>query len=195
MIKLTNWRKALGIAAAMVFLAAAAGCGGEKEAIYPLSVDGTEITLDQTTMQTIYDAGFEVSVMDTSVGSVQWYEIEADMPLDADSVYTDIYIGKGGEPYASVSVVTGEACAVRDGVVYFLKSEEGGLDKIAIASVPLTELTGEKALEIEPKLESNEYYQSCVTDSRILRITRENGAAGAVTKLEVEVRYDIDYTK
>ena len=59
MIKLTNWRKALGIAAAMVFLAAAAGCGGEKEAIYPLSVDGTEITLDQTTMQTIYDAGFE----------------------------------------------------------------------------------------------------------------------------------------
>ncbi len=50
MIKLTNWRKALGIAAAMVFLAAAAGCGGEKEAIYPLSVDGTEITLDQTTM-------------------------------------------------------------------------------------------------------------------------------------------------
>lgn len=46
---------ALAAAAAAVFLTAA-GCGGGKEEIYPLSVDGTEITLDQTTMQTIYDA-------------------------------------------------------------------------------------------------------------------------------------------
>lgn len=179
---------ALAAAAAAVFLTAA-GCGGGKEEIYPLSVDGTEITLDQTTMQTIYDAGFEVSVMDTSIGSVQWYEVEADMPLDADSVYTGIYIGKGGEPYAVIGVVTEEACAVRDGVVYSFMSAEGGLDKISIASVPLAELTGEKALEIEERLKAGEDGQSYVTDSRILRITRESGA---VTELEVEVRYDID---
>ena len=72
----------MGIAAAMVFLAAAAGCGGEKEAIYPLSVDGTENTLDQTTMQTIYDAGFEVSVMVTLAGSGQGFVVVAEMPLE-----------------------------------------------------------------------------------------------------------------
>lgn len=195
MAKMLKWRNALGIAAALSFLAAAAGCGSGKEEIYPLAVDGTEIVLDQTAMQTIYDAGFEVSVMDTSTGSIQWYEVEPDMPLDVDSIYTEIYIGKGGEPYAVVGVVTEEACAVKNGVIYSFTSAEGGLDKISISSVPLTDLTEEKALEIEEKLEANGYYQSCVTESKILRITRENGATGAVTKLEVEVRYDIEDTK
>ena len=139
----------MGIAAAMVFLAAAAGCGGEKEAIYPLSVDGTEIMLDQTTMQEIFDAGFTVSVRDDSSGSVQWYEIEADMMLDAESVYTGIYIGKNDERYALISVVTEDACQVRDSVVYALKSTEEGIGKIAISSVLLTDLTEEKAKKIE----------------------------------------------
>ena len=58
----------------------------------------------------------------------------------------------------------------------------------------MAELTEEKAKEIEKKLEDGEYCQSYVSDSRILRITRENGAKGAVTQLEVEVRYEIDYS-
>ena len=194
-MKMVRWKRVLGAAAALALAVSVIGCGAGEGEIYPLSVDGTEITLDQTTVQTLYDAGFEISVMDTSTGSVQWYAIEEDMPLDADSVYTGIYIGKAGERYASIGVVTEDACEMKDGVIYSLTSAGGGLDKVAIASVLLTDLTGEKALEIEKKLEANEYYQSYVTDKRILRITRENGAAGAVTKLEVEVRYDIDYTK
>lgn len=194
-MKTMRWKRVLGAAAALALAVSVIGCGAGKEEIYPLSVDGTEITLDQTTVQTLYDAGFEISVMDTSTGSVQWYAIEEDMPLDADSVYTGIYIGKGDERYASIGVVTEDACEMKDGVIYSLTSAEDGLDKIAIASVLLTDLTEEKALEIEKKLGANEYYQSYVTDKKILRITRENGATGAVTKLEVEVRYDIDYTK
>ena len=116
-----------------------------KDEIYPLTVDGTEIMLDQTTMQEIFDAGFTVSVRDDSSGSVQWYEIEADMMLDAESVYTGIYIGKNDERYALISVVTEDACQVRDSVVYALKSTEEGIGKIAISSVLLTDLTEEKA--------------------------------------------------
>lgn len=189
------WKKRLaGIVAGLLMMAAVTGCGSKEGPIYPLTVDGTEITLDVTTMQAIYDAGFEVTVMDNSSGSVQWFEVDADTPLDADSVYTMVYIGKGGERYASVSVVTEKACPMQESVIYALTSTEAGLNKITIASVLLTDLSEEKALEIEKNLESTDYYQSCVTDSKILRITRENGATGAVTKLEVEVRYDIDYT-
>ncbi len=181
------------VAVGLVLLALAAGCGGAKEGeIYPLTVDGTDITLDVTTMQAIYDAGFEVTVLDTS--TMDRYEIAADTPLDADSVYTGVNIGKDGDIYASLSVVTEDACAISESVIYSFTGFGGFGDKIAIASIPLTELTEEKAKEIEKKLEDGEYFQSYVSDSRILRITRENGATGAVTQLEVEVRYEIDYT-
>lgn len=169
-----------------------AGCGSKEGEIYPLTVDGTGITLDVTTMQTIYDAGFEVTVLDTS--TMDRYEIAPDTPLDADSVYTGVSIGKGGDVYASLSVVTEEACAINESVIYSFTGFGNYADKITIAEVPLTELTEEKAKGIEKKLEDGEYYQSYVSDSRILRITRENGARGAVTQLEVEVRYEIDYS-
>ncbi len=169
-----------------------AGCGSKEGEIYPLTVDGTGITLDVTTMQTIYDAGFEVTVLDTS--TMERYEIAPDTPLDADSVYTGVSIGKGGDVYASLSVVTEEACAINESVIYSFTGFGNYADKITIAEVPLTELTEEKAKGIEKKLEDGEYYQSYVSDSRILRITRENGAKGAVTQLEVEVRYEIDYS-
>lgn len=195
-MKETGWKKLAGIAAGVLALLSIMGCGGagEKEEIYPLTVDGTAITLDETTMQTIYDAGFEVSVLDTSSTPVQWYEVEADMPLDAESVYTGIYIGRDGVKYASVSIVTEDACAMKDGVIYALRNTEDGLDKVTISSVLLTDLTEEKAKEIESRLEANEYFQSYVTDYKILRIKRENGDTGAVTEMEVEVRYEIDYT-
>lgn len=187
-------RKRMAVAAVgLLLLASAAGCGGAKEGeIYPLTVDGTDITLDVTTMQAIYDAGFEVTVLDTS--TMDRYEIAADTPLDADSVYTGVNIGKNGDIYASLSVVTEDACAMSESVIYGFTGFGSYGDKITIASVPLTELNEEKAKEIEKKLEDGEYFQSYVSDSRILRITRENGAAGAVTQLEVEVRYEIDYT-
>ena len=169
-----------------------AGCGSKEGEIYPLTVDGTGITLDVTTMQTIYDAGFEVTVLDTS--TMERYEIAPDTPLEADSVYTGVSIGKGGDVYASLSVVTEEACAINESVIYSFTGFGNYADKITIAEVPLTELTEEKAKGIEKKLEDGEYYQSYVSDSRILRITRENGAKGAVTQLEVEVRYEIDYS-
>ena len=51
----------------MLLAVLAAGCGNGEGEIYPLTVDGTAITLDVTTMQTIYDAGFEVTVYDGPV--------------------------------------------------------------------------------------------------------------------------------
>ena len=57
----------------MLLAVLAAGCGNGEGEIYPLTVDGTAITLDVTTMQTIYDAGFEVTVLDTS--TMDRYEI------------------------------------------------------------------------------------------------------------------------
>lgn len=176
----------------MLLAALAAGCGNGEGEIYPLTVDGTAITLDVTMMQTIYDAGFEVTVLDTS--TMDRYEIAADTPLDADSVYTGVNIGKGGDVYATLGVVTEDACTMNESVIYSLTGYSNAVDNITIASVPLAELTEEKAKEIEKKLEDGEYYQSYVSDSRILRITRENGAKGAVTQLEVEVRYEIDYS-
>lgn len=187
-------KRLAGIAAGLMLLVSLAGCGaGEGKADYPLTVDGTAITLDTTTMKEIYDAGFEVSVLDTTIGAMQWYEIEADMPLDADSVYTGLYIGKNGERYASLSVVTEEACTVGESVVYALTSTESGLGKITFSAVPLPDLTKEKALEIEKNLEEADYGQSRITDDMILRIKRDD-STGAVTELEVEVRYDIDYS-
>ena len=141
-----GWRRLAWIVAGLLLFAFVPGCGKEKDEIYPLTVDGTEIMLDQTTMQEIFDAGFTVLVRDDSSGTVQWYEIEADMMLDAESVYTGIYIGRNDERYALISIVTKDACQVRDSVVYALKSTEEGIGKIAISSVLLTDLTEEKAL-------------------------------------------------
>lgn len=186
------WEKVVAVAAGLILLALVAGCGAEEGEIYPLTVDGTAITLDETKMQTIYDAGFEVTVLDTS--TMDRYEIVADTPLDADSVYTGVSIGKNGEVYASLSVVTEDACAINESVIYSFTGYGDYADKIAIASVSLAELTEDKAKEVEKKLEDGEHYQSYVSDSRILRITREHGATGAVTQLEVEVRYEIDYS-
>lgn len=185
-------KKLAAVWVGLLLAVSVAGCGSKEGEIYPLTVDGTGITLDVTTMQTIYDAGFEVTVLDTS--TMDRYEIAPDTPLDADSVYTGVSIGKGGDVYASLSVVTEEACAINESVIYSFTGFGNYADKITIAEVSLTELTEEKAKGIEKKLEDGEYYQSYVSDSRILRITRENGARGAVTQLEVEVRYEIDYS-
>lgn len=174
------------IAAVLMAVVALAGCG-KKATIHPIDVDGTVIDVNVTTVQKFYDGGFTLSFLDGSTSQ----EVTSDIVLDAESVYSGLYFGKDGQTWGSLEVVTEAECEVGKGVISKITILEEGISHAKLAGVALTDLTPEKAKEIESGLEDADQWQSCVTDKTILRIYRTEGAKGTVTELEQEFRYEI----
>lgn len=85
-------------ALAVCVLLAACSSGGGKDQVYPISLDGTEIIVGETKMETLYDAGYTIVIHGEKF--TELIEIEATAELEADAYYSQLY--NGLSPYWAI---------------------------------------------------------------------------------------------
>lgn len=131
--------------------------------LYPVSINGQEIRVGETTVQTLLDQGLSVTVseMDSS-NQITTYEIDPEMELEANSYYSGASIAVTDSIFAHIAMVTDEnAVRMGDAVIAYLEfyldgtAEESAV--IALNGVPVNEITQENALEMFPNFESYGY--------------------------------------
>lgn len=185
-----------------------AGCAsGEKEeekaeeVLYPVSSDGTEIFVGETTVQALLDKGFKVTVSEmTADKQINEYEIDPEEMLEANSYYSGASIWLTDSSFAHVSLATDEEnIRMGDAVIAYMEfslSATGrtGLDKIAFNGVPVTELTREKAGEVFPDFTGDQNMLFSQPTMLEYQYFMGFGADGMLTQFSVEKDYDVDYS-
>lgn len=184
------------------------GCGaGNQEPketkpaqeLYPVTIDGSEILVGQTTVQTLLDSGLRVTVSEkTADGKIEEFEIDPTLELEANSYYSGGSIWITDKIFVHIAMVTedvpipmGEAVIAR--LEFSLNSgDTTGMEKIAFHGVPINEITREKAGEMFPDFTGDE--------NMWLQYGRDyeyslvyNAADGTLIKLSVQKKYDVDW--
>lgn len=203
-------RGILCLATVMIMLLAA-GCGGEEkgasdepeieEVLYPITINGKEIRVGETKVQTLLDDGFKVTVSDMDENmQITQYEIDPDAMLDANSYYTGGSVWITDSTFAHISIVTDEEpVRMGDAVIARLefnlssREDEAELAKIMFNGIPVNELTRERAGEEFPdftgddnmwfssyKMREYEYFMSF--------------SEGKLNSFHAEKNYDVDWS-
>lgn len=149
----------LMLTALLLFLSACGQEDGESgqengETLLPISVNGKEIRVGETTVQTLLDEGFNVSWVDEEYNRII---VDPTEQLEANSYYTGGSIEVTDNMSFSISLVTDEeAVSLGQAVIARLElhtaeeEDQSVLETISFDGVPITELTREKAGEKYP---------------------------------------------
>lgn len=184
--------------------ALAAGCGKKEEEpaqkLYPVSINGSEIRVGETTVKTLTDAGFKVTVSESSddFSDITQFEIDPEQQLEANTYYSGGAVWISDSVFARISVATEEEVKMGDAVIARLEFSFAGasqedLSKISFDGVPVNEITREKAEEMCPDFSGDEimwlqygkdYKYDLIFDTE-----------GKMTGVTVERNYDIDWLK
>lgn len=168
----------------------------EGEVLLPISINGKEIRVGETTLQTLLDEGLDVSWVDENY---QRITIDPTTELEANSYYTGGSIKVTDNMSFSISLATeeeavplGQAVIARLEVNMAAEDDKSVLEKISFDGVPVTELTQKKAAEKYPDWTGNEvmwlhygleYKYDLVFDM----------STGALTGFTVTRVYDVDW--
>lgn len=131
------------IAAAVLCAAlclALAGCTPAGEA-YPVSLGGVDVTVGETTVGALLDAGYTIRALDEN-GVMG--DVDAAAQLNANSYYSGLYLARDGVNCAGLEVTADEAVPLSGGTVarvYVAAAEGHTLEGAAFDGVALTELT------------------------------------------------------
>ena len=170
--------------------------GGSDEVLLPISINGKEIRVGETTVQTLLDEGFEVSWVDENYNRIT---VDPTTQLEADSYYTGGSIKVTDNMSFSISFTTGEeAVPLGEAVIARLELTAAGeddksvLETISFDGVPITELTQKKAAEKYPDWTGNEtmwlhYGLEYKYDLNF------DMSTGYLNKFAVERTYDVDW--
>ncbi|MEY8396024.1 hypothetical protein AALB64_14620 [Lachnospiraceae bacterium 45-P1] len=170
--------------------------GGSDEVLLPISINGKEIRVGETTVQTLLDEGFEVSWVDESFNRIT---VDPTTQLEADSYYTGGSIKVTDNMSFLISFTTGEeAVPLGEAVIARLELTAAGeddksvLETISFDGVPITELTQKKAAEKYPDWTGNEtmwlhYGLEYKYDLNF------DMSTGYLNKFAVERTYDVDW--
>lgn len=132
---------------------------GEAEVLLPISVNGKEIRVGETTVQTLLDEGLEVSWVDENYERVT---VDPDTQLEANAYYTGGSMKVTDNMSFSISLATEEAVPLGEAVIARLEvsmaaeEDKSVLETIAFDGVPVTEFTRELAGEKYPDWTGNE---------------------------------------
>ena len=206
-------RRGLACLLLSVLVLALAGCGdaGDREeaasnevesVLYPVTINGSEIRVGETTVQTLLDAGFKITVSEMDANKqITQYEIDPDTDLDANSYYSGASIWVTDNVFAHVSIVTEEATKLGNGVIARMEfSLTGGQDDPALANilfnnVPVTELNREKAGEVFPDFTGDENMWFSPAEMREYEYFMSfTGEDKALAKFSAEKEYDVDWS-
>lgn len=154
------------------------------------SVGGVEITVGETPVGKLYDAGFELR----AAGTVD--DLDHAILLEPDSYYDMLSLHKAEQGYGLIDLVTGtEAVELKDGLVAQVHStvdEDLDASNLMVEGICLADLTVDKALEA---VEGSQYNQQ---ENRVERTTENytfvlTFADGKAVELTVACLYEIDY--
>ncbi len=200
-----NARKArapisLLLAALMLFLPACSQEDGQdektEEVLLPISINGKEIKVGETTVQTLLDEGLEVSWVDENYERIT---VDPATELEANSYYTGGSIKVTDNMSFSISLVTdeeavslGEAVIARLELQMAAEEDKSVLETISFDGVPVTELTQKKAVEKYPDWTGNEVMWLCygLEYKYDLNFDSSTGNLSAFTVARV---YDVDW--
>lgn len=204
-------RRSVAGVMALLLLLTAAGCGGKdkegegadkaESVVYPVSIDGTQIRVGETTVQTLLDMGLRVTVSDkNSSNQINQYEIDPEVKLEANSYYSGGSVWLSDSVYMHISMVTPEEQAVKmgDAIIAYMEfsvvsGEEEELSRIEFNGVPVPELTREKAGELFPDFTGDEImWFSPVTMTDYSYFTAYD-MEGKMVKFSVEKEYDVEW--
>jgi len=187
----------------MLFLTACAQKDGEsgqeieyEETLLPISINGKEIRVGETTVQTLLDEGFDVSWVDEDYNRIV---VDPNAQLEANSYYTGGNIDVTDNMFFLIALVTdeesvsmGQAVVARLEIHTAAEEDQSALETISFDGVPITELTREKAGEKYPDWTGDEvtwlhygleYKYSLNFDS----------STGNLNGFTVERVYDVDW--
>ena len=191
------------LAALMLFLSACAKEDSENkqedtngEVLLPISVNGKEIRVGETTVQTLLDEGLDVSWVDEDFNRIT---VDPDTQMDANSYYTGGSIKMTDNMSFSISFATdeeavplGQAVIARLELHMAAENDQSVLETIAFDGVPITELNREKAGEKYPDWTGNEvmwlHYGLEYKYDLIFDMT-----SGDLNGFTVECVYDVDW--
>ena len=188
------------LAALMLLLSACSQDGGDsqkaEEVLLPISVNGKEIRVGETTVQTLLDEGLEVSWVDESFERIT---VDPSTMLEANAYYSGNSIKLTDNMSFSVSFVTdeeavplGQAVIARLELRMAAEDDKSVLETISFDGVPLTELTREKAGEKYPDWSGDENMWLHYGLEYKYTLTFNN-ADGTLTGFTVERTYDVDW--
>lgn len=163
-MKKTRSLLCLLLAAVLLLLSACAQSGGEssqpEEVLLPISVNGKEIRVGETTVQTLLDEGLDVSWVDENY---QRITVDPATQLEANAYYTGGSIKMTDNMSFTISLATdeeavplGQAVIARLELHMAAENDKSVLETISFDGVPVTELTQEKAAEKYPDWTGNE---------------------------------------
>lgn len=200
-----NARKArapisLLLAALMLFLPACSQEDGQdektEEVLLPISINGKEIKVGETTVQTLLDEGLEVSWVDENYERIT---VDPATELEANSYYTGGSIKVTDNMSFSISLVTdeeavslGEAVIARLELRMVAENDKSVLETISFDGVPVTELTLENTMEKYPDWTGNEvmwlHYGLDYKYDLLFDIS-----TGILNGFNIERTYDVDW--
>lgn len=204
-------RRIICAALTLLLLPALAGCSKKaaeepaqevEEPLYPVSINGTEIRVGETKMQTLLDAGYEVTWSEMIQGDrvqIEKHVVEPDMQLEANSYYSGASITISEHIFAHISFVTDRAVTLGDAVIarmefHFTRSmEDDALESVAFNGVSVPELTREKAGEMFPDFRGDEamWFSSGLRNYEYHMGFDYN--TGELISFSVEREYDVDW--
>lgn len=172
------------------------GQGGGGEALLPISINGKEIRVGETTVQTLLDEGLEVSWVDEAYNRVT---VDPAAELEANSYYTGCSIQLTDNMSFKLSMATdeeavtlGQAVIARLELSMAAENDRSVLETISFDGVPVTELTQKTAAEKYPDWTGNEvmwlhYGLEYKYDLNF------DMSTGALIGFTVERAYDVDW--
>lgn len=173
-----------------------------NEPVYPVVIDGSEILIGETTIQTLLDKGFQVTFSEMSENNeITTYEIDPEMELEANTYYSGGSVWITDDISVNISLVTEEEIIkMKDAVIAYMdfsliyEDEESELNRISFNGVPAAELSREKAGEIFPDFTGDEnmwFSSAAISDYKYFMGFDSDGR---MTKFSVEKKYDVDWT-
>lgn len=170
--------------------------GGGDDVLLPISINGKEVRVGETTVQTLLDEGFDVSWVDESYHRIT---VDPATQLEANSYYTGGSIKVTDNMRFAISFATdeeevslGQAVIARLELTMAAEDDKSALETISFDGVPITELTQEKAAEKYPGWTGNEvmwlhYGLEYKYDLNF------DISTGYLNKFAVERTYDVDW--
>lgn len=188
----------------LLLLFSLSACGqdadGQKEAseevLLPISINGKEIKVGETTVQTLLDQGLDVSWVDENYNRIT---VDPTTQLEANAYYTGGSIEVTDNMSFMISMVTdeeavslGQAVIARLELSTAAEDDKSVLETISFDGVPVTELTREKAGEKYPDWTGDEvmWLHYGLDYKYSLNFDLSTGGLNGFT---VERTYDVDW--
>lgn len=186
--------------AILLLLPACGQDGGEgsqnEEVLLPISVNGKEIRVGETTVQTLLDEGLNVSWVDEDYNRIT---VDPATQLEANAYYTGGSVKVTDNMSFTISMATdeeavslGQAVIARLELHMAAEDDKSVLEKISFDGVPVTELTQEKAVEKYPDWTGNEVMWLHYGLEYKYDLTFDM-ATGYLNGFTVERTYDVDW--